>query len=166
MESIAQRIKELIESQELSNSEFAKQTNINPAIVSHILSGRNKPSLQVIQSIKDTFTNVNLDYLINGSGSLYNGFTNVNEQKITPDLPLQAGFDFPMEGLRVASLGQPSPAPSSESKPAQADTATEQMSAEKQAPAKAVNTTNKVEDQEIEQIVIFYRDGSFKAYRP
>src|SRR5690606_15301731 len=104
MEDIAQRIKELIDDQGLSNTDFAKETNLNPAIISHILSGRNKPSLQVINQIKDSFTNVNLDYLITGSGQMYIDVTNVKSQKPIPEQTLfgtQGGL--PMEGVRVVS---------------------------------------------------------------
>ncbi|MDZ7849168.1 MAG: helix-turn-helix transcriptional regulator [Owenweeksia sp.] len=81
MRSIADRIRELIDSKGLSNTEFAKATDLNPAIISHILSGRNKPSLQVISHIKSAFTNVNTDYLLAGEGNLYKQFTNVNKPK-------------------------------------------------------------------------------------
>ena len=87
MDEIAKRIKDLIDKEGLTNGEFASRIHVNPAIISHILSGRNKPSLQVIQSIKDNFTNVNLDFLLSGTGDLFSEFTNVNKLDFDQPLP-------------------------------------------------------------------------------
>ena len=81
MENISLRIKELIDDRKLSNSEFAKEIGVNPSIISHILSGRNKVSLQIIEAVKRSFTNVNLDYLLTGSGELFQNVTNVKHPK-------------------------------------------------------------------------------------
>ncbi len=158
MEEIATRIKELIDTEELTNSEFAKRINVNPAIVSHILSGRNKPSLQVVESIKEGFTNVNLDYLITGNGSLYDDLTNVNSPKEVDSAFTQASA-FPMEGVRVASVPGSTDLRSS---PPSEDPVPE----EKKVPLPGKSSALQEGNKQIEQIVIFYSDGSFKAYRP
>lgn len=162
MEKIADRIKELIDNLQLTNSEFAKQVNLNPAIISHILGGRNKPSLQVIESIKQAFTNVNIDYLITGSGQLFNDFTNVNSPAMT-DFSDSSGF--PMEGIRVAAVpgetfqrNSPSPDPEPDNTTLKEKAAVKTYQEE--------TPSESTEDRAIEQIVIFYKDGSFKAYRP
>lgn len=169
MENIANRIKELIDDQGLSNTDFAKQTNINPAIISHILSGRNKPSLQVVNQIKDSFTNVNIEYLITGDGSLYKDFTNVKTKDQEVSAPSFGQVSaFPMEGVRVVS--EPG------TKPSKAEYKEEinQDSPREKAPSsihiekkdEPIKSPEPIEQKEVEQIVIFYKDGSFKAYRP
>lgn len=170
MEGIAERIKELIDDQGLTNTDFAKETNLNPAIISHILGGRNKPSLQVVNQIKDRFTNVNLDYLINGQGELYRDFTNVNNNipQSEPSLFQNSGGGFPMEGVRVVSE------PGTKPQRAEEDVKIEDSSLVTD-PHSPLPTNKKSEPElksesadkkDIEQIVIFYKDGSFKAYRP
>lgn len=173
MEDIALRIKELIDDQGLSNTDFAKEANLNPAIISHILSGRNKPSLQVINQIKDSFTNVNLDYLITGSGQLYIDITNVKPVK-QPSEPTLFGHtnSFPMEGVRVVS--EPGTIPQKDTpepiEKSDLDTSQEppSLSLKDTLPKKNVasNQDKSSEKKQVEQIVIFYTDGSFKAYRP
>lgn len=169
MDKIAERIKELIDNLGLTNSEFAKQANLNPATVSHILGGRNKASLQVIGNIKEAFTNVNIDYLITGSGTMFTDFTNVNN----PDPAPNTSSAFPMEGVRIASIGamptstEKDPQPQEElfgqdaeaSKP---ESSPPRPEAEYQEPEKEVQKNEKA----IERIVIFYNDGSFKSYQP
>ena len=168
MEGIAIRIKELIENQGLSNTDFANETDISPAIISHILSGRNKPSLQVINQIKARFTNVNLDYLITGSGSLYTDLTNVKTENSPP--PSLAGqvSAFPMEGVRVVSEPGTKPQRAVDEEPTTTpptlvdDPHSPDVIDSK--PSEKTAVENK-EEKSIEQIVIFYTDGSFKAYR-
>lgn len=170
MESIAERIKELIDDQGLTNTDFAKETNLNPAIISHILGGRNKPSLQVVNQIKDRFTNVNLDYLITGQGQLYTDFTNVKEVVSAPEPSLfsNATGGFPMEGVRVVSEPGTIPQKAEEEEKAEqpptASTPRPSLSLDKKSePEIRSESTDK---KDIEQIVIFYTDGSFKAYKP
>jgi len=58
MEDIASRIKELIQSLAITNKDFAAEIDVAPAIISHVLSGRNNPSLNLIQQITNVYTNV------------------------------------------------------------------------------------------------------------
>ncbi len=163
METIAERIKELIDTLHLSNSEFAKQTNLNPATVSHILGGRNKASLQVIENIKAAFTNVNIDYLITGEGSLFTNITNVNTDKTPSHTPSM----FPMEGVRVASIGampppEPKPVESEKQEPIAVDPKPHKDITTASLPPANSNSNAK----SIDRIVIFYSDGTFSSYHP
>ncbi len=163
MEMIAERIKELIETLQLSNSEFAKRTNLNPATVSHILGGRNKASLQVIENIKTAFTNVNIDYLITGDGNLFNEFTNVNTQQEAG----QSSAMFPMEGVRVASIGAMPPTESRPEDSPKVDTANEpERTEEKESDITAAPQRRDDGQKSIDRIVIFYSDGTFNSYHP
>lgn len=71
MDDVTTRIGELLAFTGLSNKEFSEKIGVSPAIISHVLSGRNKPSLTVIQSILEEFTNVNSRYLLSGQGTLF-----------------------------------------------------------------------------------------------
>ncbi len=163
METIAERIKELIETLQLSNSEFAKQTNLNPATVSHILGGRNKASLQVIENIKSTFTNVNIDYLITGEGDLFTNVTNVNAAKE----PVSNPSMFPMEGVRVASIGAMPPPTSKAAAPEKPEPVEVEPKSKTVSPPTPPPTTEaEASEKSVERIVIFYSDGTFSSYRP
>lgn len=152
MNSIALRIKELIDDKSLNNSEFAKVIGVNPSIISHIMSGRNKVSLQIIEAIRDTFTNVNIDYLISGEGALLKNVTNVNTMGDILPAAMNTGSAFPMEGVRHAAIpGTPTPPPAEETPNPSPDKAEE--SQEQTSP-------------ELERVILFYKDGSFKTYIP
>lgn len=54
----------------LSASAFADMINVQRSSVSHILSGRNKPSLDFILKLNTSFPEINLYWLINNSGEM------------------------------------------------------------------------------------------------
>lgn len=78
MKTIIDRIRELQAYEGLTNQEFAEQLEISPAALSHIYSGRNKPSLTILEAIALRFPNVNLNYLLKGNGELFESMNDVN----------------------------------------------------------------------------------------
>ena len=69
--SVAERIAEIIKMEDLTNSQFAQLIGIQPSAVTHLLSGRNAPSLQVIQKILDTFRGISPEWFVSGIGDMY-----------------------------------------------------------------------------------------------
>ena len=61
-----ERIQKVLSNSGLSASEFSKRLDIQRSRLSHILSGRNKASLDIIKKINDNFPEYTLDWLING----------------------------------------------------------------------------------------------------
>jgi transcriptional regulator with XRE-family HTH domain len=64
------RIKKLIEKHNLTAAQFAEEIGVQRSAVSHLLSGRNKPSLDFILKIKKRFPEVKLDWLLLGDGKM------------------------------------------------------------------------------------------------
>ena len=62
------RIAHIMRAKNLKASDFASLLGIQPSAVSHILAGRNKPSLEIVRKIKETFPEYNLDWIIFGTG--------------------------------------------------------------------------------------------------
>ena len=54
----------------LSNSEFALKIGVSPASLSHIFSGRNRPSLEVIIRINRAYPDISLPWLLYGEGQM------------------------------------------------------------------------------------------------
>lgn len=65
------RIKQIIDSQHLTQQSFANLTGISPATVCGILTGRSQPTLKVVDAIQKSFPSINLDWLINGTLPMY-----------------------------------------------------------------------------------------------
>lgn len=66
-ETVLNRIKKIIENNDLTNSEFAEIIGVPKSSISHLLSERNKPSLDIITKISEKFDEITTDYLIFGS---------------------------------------------------------------------------------------------------
>ena len=52
----------------LKSSEFADNIGVNRATISHILSGRNRPSIDFLQKLLSAYPNLNSNWLITGIG--------------------------------------------------------------------------------------------------
>ena len=63
---IIERIKRIISDSGLSNSSFADKIGVPRSSISHILSGRNNPSLDLIIKILRNFDDINADFLLRG----------------------------------------------------------------------------------------------------
>ena len=68
-ETVLDRIKKIIKNNDLTNSEFAEIIGVPKSSISHLLSKRNKPSLDIITKISEKFDEITSDYLIFGSTS-------------------------------------------------------------------------------------------------
>ncbi|MDC6364592.1 MULTISPECIES: helix-turn-helix transcriptional regulator [Flavobacteriaceae] len=67
--TIVARIKSIIGHYDLSVSSFADQIGVQRSSVSHLLSGRNKPSLDFVMKLIKAYPEVNLYWLLEGKGS-------------------------------------------------------------------------------------------------
>lgn len=66
MELIKDRIAHIIRAKNLTATQFAEMMQIQPSNVSHLLSGRNKPSLDFLIKLKDVFPEYSFDWIILG----------------------------------------------------------------------------------------------------
>ncbi len=67
---MVERIRNLLESRQLTPTQFADAIGVARPIVSHILSGRNKPSLEVVQRILAAMPDLAMPWLLNGTGPM------------------------------------------------------------------------------------------------
>ncbi|MCR5659593.1 MAG: helix-turn-helix domain-containing protein [Bacteroidales bacterium] len=69
-EEMKDRIAHIIRAQNLTAAEFAIRLGIQPSNISHLLSGRNNPSLDFVRKLKETFPEYNLDWIVFGKGPM------------------------------------------------------------------------------------------------
>ncbi|MEP0266448.1 helix-turn-helix transcriptional regulator [Dokdonia sp.] len=65
----AHRVDKILKEYELSAATFADKIHVGRATISHILSGRNKPSLDFVMKVIHAFPQVDLYWLLEGKGS-------------------------------------------------------------------------------------------------
>ena len=66
MEAITERVKKIMEDHSLSSSQMADKIGVQRSAISHILSGRNKPSLDFILKVLNEFSDVSSDWFLQG----------------------------------------------------------------------------------------------------
>lgn len=69
---IKDRIRKLMDSQHMSRQVFCDFVGLSQATLSNIFNGKSRPTLMQIDAIKRKFPSVNTDWLLYGSGQMYN----------------------------------------------------------------------------------------------
>lgn len=64
-----ERLEKLLSYYGINASAFADKIGVQRSSISHLLSGRNKPSLEFVLKVVKNFPEVNLYWLLNGKGS-------------------------------------------------------------------------------------------------
>lgn len=68
----SERLNEIMNYYGLSASAFAELIRVQRSSISHVLSGRNKPSLDFILKLNKAFPDINLYWLLNNTGDMIN----------------------------------------------------------------------------------------------
>ncbi|WP_422080324.1 helix-turn-helix domain-containing protein [Ulvibacterium sp.] len=68
-EDFTKRLRKLLRYYDLSASAFADRIGVQRSSISHLLTGRNKPSLEFVLKVVDTFPEVDLYWLVKGKGN-------------------------------------------------------------------------------------------------
>lgn len=142
------KIKQILVDKSISPSHFADEIGVQRSSVSHILSGRNKPSLDIVQKIIRRYPDLGMEWImdeeelpsIEPDRSVL-GHENTRPEKNSPPV------SKPLESSEKPLL---------DTKPVQANLAEYENG---QDPSRIVQ-------KEIERILIFYSDGTFKQYTP
>jgi transcriptional regulator with XRE-family HTH domain len=137
----------------LSASSFADKIGVQRSSMSHLLSGRNKPSLDFILKIIDIFPEVDLYWILNGSGS----FPKINKENILKKDTVSEDLKStsPPSSLEILPLDLFSEIKN--------PMATDSIEIQKTENSSLSNSTS---SDELEKIVFFYKNGTFKVYEP
>lgn len=157
------RIKSLISVKNLTASQFADILGVQRSNISHILSGRNKPSLDFILKILESFPNVSVEWLLNGNGEMFKG---LEKPVINSQLEILTANEE--ENTEKDVLKEEVKATENDGDSGDFSDPKEPVTVETKAQAKTVQEIDSepLDSKEIEQIMVFYKNGSFKAYRP
>lgn len=143
VEEFIKRLEEILEYYSMSASAFADKIGVQRSGLSHLLSGRNKPSLDFIMKITDSYPEINLYWLLNGEGS----FLKSNTSVVPPATPSIIENNTEVNLFSEEKIIQ-------------------ETSSEKKQTTEKITESTIVEKKAIEQIVIFYKDGTFKNFFP
>lgn len=154
---IKERIEKVIKAESLTSTRFADAIGVQRSNISHILSGRNKPSLDFIQKVLTTFSSLNSDWLLFGRGSMYNDGKSKNEDA---KQSLFSGTENPEE----EKAGQAKNTDTSVKQETNEAGETSEQSAG--VFGQIAQNQSLDSDKKITRIIIIFQDGTFKEYTP
>jgi transcriptional regulator with XRE-family HTH domain len=100
-EAFIKRLKKVIEFYGETASSFAGKIDVQRSSISHILSGRNKPSLDFIMKVLSSFPEVELYWLLNGKGDFPSQKNEVLKSTSTSKNKLMANSEKAIERIVV-----------------------------------------------------------------
>lgn len=164
---INKRIIALIEILGLTPSEFADKIHVQRSGISHITSGRNKPSLDFLESTLLSFPEINSEWLIIGKGKPLKSQNIENDDYLkteknfytTPSETLSDPLLFPVDEIKKEDSHIEKKIKSSISKYDKPDNKNRNLDNEEK-----VNQMYAAK-KEIQKIIILYTDNTFEVYK-
>ncbi len=155
------RIAHIMRAKNLKATDFAALLGIQPSAVSHILAGRNNPSLEFVRKIKETFPEYNLDWIIFGTGPMTTSepykesFQEARkEAQNNPDEIPETGSLFNLEP-ETDLPADPSPSLTEDS-----PSFTTPLNHPSTSPV------NHLSESPVKSVFVFYEDGTFERFTP
>lgn len=134
------RINKFIVNEHITPTKFADSIGVQRSAISHILSGRNKPSFDLIQKILQKYPRISAEWLLMGRGEMYK--TTIQQKLFETDnksIQTEIKKNEPeIPNIQINNVDE----------------------------TKAKSSENRINDKRIERIIIFYNDKSFKEYYP
>lgn len=148
MEEIKDRIKVIMDRSNLTSSAFAESIGIKQSTLSHILSGRNNPSLDVVMKVHQAYNDISILWLLYGEGNMIEKTTIANPYagSLFDMAPLNPSDDTdPFENRKEMPLETP-------------------QKGEEPAVAQRVKYVEKP-PRKIVEIRIFFDDNTYEVYK-
>jgi transcriptional regulator with XRE-family HTH domain len=172
------RIQLILKVHNLTASRFADEIGVQRSAISHILSGRNMPSLDLIQKILRRFPEINSDWLLNGAG--------IMNKNAPPDLfnneltDIGNDKNYSRDGLEKLKNGNQNLSNSKDNSALSLNLPLSEMHENPtktgKTIGKAVNVHGSISNPgsandggsqiQIEKVVIFYSNKTFREYFP
>jgi transcriptional regulator with XRE-family HTH domain len=145
-----------LQTEDMNPTKFADKIGVQRSSISHILSGRNKPSYDFLVRIMDGFPQLNAEWLLTGKGKMYKSdisiqptlfdqvavkkqdntsaiLSEIQQKRVLSDIPSgETTHDIPNEKERIDEI--------------------------------FYKSKQEKSNVEIEKIVIFYSDRTFRDY--
>ena len=148
-----EKLLKLMKSEKLSSSRLAEILEIQPSSISHILSGRNKPSFDFLVKILRRFPTLNPDWLLLDSNQMYRQSDEsaaLNENQVIAPIATST--------IQISS---------SEHRPINSSissTVPNNDSTKRTTPIDLPFDNNQHVNKPIERVIVLYSDKSFEAF--
>ena len=141
-----EKLLNLMKSEQLTASKLAELLDIQPSGISHILSGRNKPSFDLVQKILRRFPRVNPDWLLLDKDDMYRTI-DIEPKTAT----LQSISTDELDGTMQQS-------------PASGMTAPATNSTSASIPAQQIAAAYAPKSGNVKRVIVLFDDHTFESY--
>jgi transcriptional regulator with XRE-family HTH domain len=141
-----ERILEFLRVENKSSAQLAEEIGVQASGISHILSGRNNPSLDFVLKMLEKYKYISSEWLLFGKGSMYKDA----KMQTLFDETTDTGVIHPVIDAENISVGNVSD--------------NQQINVQKIHPESGSASVNKT--LKVAKIVWFYNDNSFQEYFP
>ncbi|QED39069.1 helix-turn-helix transcriptional regulator [Antarcticibacterium arcticum] len=135
-EHFSKRLEKILDYYDISAATFAEAIDVGRSSISHILSGRNKPSLDFVMKVVQTYPEVELYWLLNGKGNFPSSSPSSEKVQASPASSPSSANPAPLSLNNVNPGNSP----------------------------KDIADLRTNSGKKIRKIVFFYEDGSFEAF--
>ena len=146
---MVERILELIRIKKLTTSQFADEIGIQRSGMSHIISGRNNPSLEFVMKVLKRYPDVKPEWLLYGTGGEVTKTISAEPEPVEKEIVVVTEPEKKLPGGQASTLFD------------------QQDIADAKPDIKIPKSLRKEKaGRRIEKIVVFYDDRTFREYDP
>lgn len=153
-------IKEILLTLQMSPSEMANKLSVQRSTFSHLMSGRNKPSYDFIRNLLKTFPELNPDFVILGQKPILR----LQEKIDNESSPILDDIKVPVEQKSLSQI-KTEHTRGEDNKVPNPDDDTFSLTHKNSINYPLVTDVNS-DSIDLESIVHYYSDGTFKEYKP
>jgi transcriptional regulator with XRE-family HTH domain len=141
-----ERLLEFLRTENKSSAQLAEEIGVQPSGISHILSGRNNPSLDFVLKMLEKYQSLSTDWLLFGKGFMYKEvkmpdlFDEISFDKIKKELNAQVKVSETEQKMNIGD--------------------------ESELPGSTSHSQGHKTKSSLSRIVMFYNDNSFEEYLP
>jgi len=162
-----ERLVQLLDMEQLSPSKFADIIGVQRSSISHVLSGRNKPSFDFLQKTLKAFPGLNADWLIQGEGTMYERMGREMPGTLfdVPEVPHEVAIPDDKQDLS-GDISQIEDSEPLEKAPGPLKKASDPAVKESARTADPVESLQHNHKRKIVQVMVFYDDDTFRSFGP
>lgn len=152
MEEVKDRIKKIIENEQLTQVQFSEQTSIKTSTLSHVLTGRNNPSTEVLSKVSEAFPRYRKRWLLTGEGDMLDpnyeerDFLRKEDRALISDLFSSQEQNSPTLEKQYSSMKS---GPNADELRQQGETSP---------------NTHPIKQRTISKIIVYYDDNTFETF--
>ena len=94
MMSVTDQINRFIEVKRFKRKELANALGTTPQTISNLMTGRNRPGIDLVQKFAESFPNLNIRWLLTGKGDMFDDQNSVLTENMELKIKLEACEDL------------------------------------------------------------------------